>query len=83
MKNLLTQLIQIKAGSVAAQEESKWGEYKVDTSGTRVKVFEGEDNTLDITIGKFSYQNQYSMSSYVRVKGDKNVYQIISDQYCG
>jgi hypothetical protein len=49
----------------------------VDTSGTRVKVFEGNDNTLDMTIGKFAYQQQFrSASSYVRVKGDKNVYEV-------
>ena len=75
IKNLINQLSKIKANSVAAQNESKWSEYKVDTSGTRVKVFEGNDNTLDITIGKFSYQQPRTMMTYVRVKGDKNVYE--------
>jgi hypothetical protein len=75
--NLINMLGRIKANSVAAQSESKWQEFKVDTSGTRVKVFEGNDNTLDMTIGKFSYQQQFrSMSSYVRVKGDKNIYEV-------
>jgi len=75
--NLINMLGGIKANSVAAQSESKWQEFKVDTSGTRVKVFEGNDNTLDMTIGKFSYQQQFrSMSSYVRVKGDKNIYEV-------
>jgi len=75
--NLINMLGGIKANSVAAQSESKWNEFKVDTSGTRVKVFEGSDNTLDMTIGKFSYQQQVrSMSSYVRVKGDKNIYEV-------
>lgn len=75
VKNLLNELVRIKASSLAAQDESKWAEFKVDSSGTRVKVFEGNDNTLDIIIGKFTYQ-QRSMASYVRVKGDKNVYQV-------
>ncbi len=75
--NLINMLGGIKANSVAAQSESKWNEFRVDTSGTRVKVFEGSDNTLDMTIGKFSYQQQVrSMSSYVRVKGDKNIYEV-------
>ncbi|MGA9293047.1 MAG: DUF4340 domain-containing protein [Ignavibacteriaceae bacterium] len=73
--NLITQLSGIKANSVAAQDESKWSEFKVDTSGTRVKVFEGNDNALDIIIGKFSYQQPRTMMTYVRVKGDKNVYE--------
>lgn len=76
IKNLLTQLSELKANSVAAQDKSKWSEYKVDTSGTRVKVFEGSDNTLDITLGKFTYQQPRSMTSYVRVKGDENIYEV-------
>lgn len=75
--NLINMLGGIKVSSVAAQSESKWKEFNVDTSGTRVKVFEGNDNTLDMTIGKFSYQQQFrSMSSYVRVKGDENIYEV-------
>lgn len=75
--NMINMLGGIKASSVAAQSESKWKEFKVDTSGTRVKVFEGNDNTLDMTIGKFAYQQQFrSMTSYVRVKGDKNIYEV-------
>ena len=73
--NLIYQLSKIKANGVAAQNESRWSEFKVDTSGTRVKVFEGNDNALDIIIGKFSYQQPRTMVTYVRVKGDKNVYE--------
>jgi Domain of unknown function (DUF4340) len=77
IKNLINSLAQIKTSSVAGQDESKWAEFQVDTSGTRVKVFEGNDNTLDMVIGKFSYQQQTrSMSSYVRVKGDNNIYEV-------
>ena len=75
VKSLINSLVGIKANSLAAQDESKWSEFKVDSSGTRVKVFEGNDNTLDIILGKFSYQ-QRSMASYVRIKGDENVYQV-------
>ena len=75
IKNIIYQLSEIKANGVAAQDESKWSEFKVDTSGTRVKVFEGNDNILDIIIGKFSYQQPRTMVTYVRVKGDKNVYE--------
>jgi hypothetical protein len=76
IKNLINQLSEIKANRVAAQDKSKWSEYKVDTTGTRVKVFEGSDNTLDITLGKFTYKQPRSMASYVRVKGDENIYEV-------
>jgi hypothetical protein len=76
IKNLINQLSEIKANRVAAQDESKWSEYQVDSSGTRVKVFEGNDNILDIILGKFSYQQPRSMASYVRIRGDQNVYEV-------
>jgi hypothetical protein len=77
VKNLLNQLVQIKSNSVAAQEENKWGEFKVDSSGTRVQVHEGNSTTLDIIIGKFTFQQPKTALSYVRLKGDKIVYEVV------
>jgi hypothetical protein len=74
VQELLVQLTTIKPLSVAAQSPDKWKEFKVDDSGTRVKVFEGNKITLDMTIGKFTYQQPRSMTSYIRVAGDNNVY---------
>ena len=77
IKNLLNQLADIKSLGVAAQSPEKWHEFQVDTLGTRVKVFEGNDNTLDITIGKFNYEQQTrAMSTDVRIQGDDNVYEV-------
>lgn len=78
VQELLIQLTMIKPLSVAAQSKDKWNEFNVDTSGTRVKVFEGNKNTLDMTIGKFTYQQPRSMTTYVRVSGDDNVYLVNS-----
>lgn len=77
VKNVLNQLVQIKSNSVAAQEENKWGEFKVDSSGTRVQVHEGNSTTLDIIIGKFTFQQPRTALSYVRLKGDKIVYEVV------
>jgi hypothetical protein len=74
VQELLIQLTSIKPLRVAAQSADKWDEFKVDSSGTRVKVFEGNKNTLDMTIGKFTYQQPKSMTTYIRVSGDDNVY---------
>jgi len=76
IKNLLNQLIQIKSNGVAAQQESKWSEFKVDSSGTRVQVYEGSSITLDIIIGKFTFQQPRTALSYVRLKGDVTVYEV-------
>lgn len=76
VKDLLNQLLRLKVSSLAAQDESKWSEFQVDSTGTRVKIFEGNKNTLDLIIGKFSFRQPRTMVSFVRVKGDKNVYEV-------
>ena len=75
IKDLLAQLLRLKVSSLAAQDESKWSEFQVDSSGTRVKVFEGNRNTLDMVIGKFAFRQPRTMVSFVRLKGDKNIYE--------
>ncbi len=77
IKNLFAQILSIKPTRLAARGTSKWHEYEVDTTGTRVKVLEDDDVTLDIIIGKFSYQQQLrSMKSFVRLEDDKDVYEV-------
>lgn len=76
IRQIFDQLLSIKPASVAAQSPDKWKEYKVDTAqATEVKVYQGSDNTLDLMIGKFAFQQPRSMSTFVRVGGDDNVYE--------
>lgn len=75
IKTLLTLLVQVKPTRVAAQDKSRWAEFKVDTAGTRVKVFEGNDNTLDLIVGKFSFQQPRQMNTFVRLNGEDEVYE--------
>jgi hypothetical protein len=75
IKSLLTLLVKVKPMRVAAQDKSKWAEYKVDTAGTRVKVFEGNDNTLDLIVGKFSFHQPRQMDTFVRLNGEDEVYE--------
>ncbi len=76
IKNMLDLLSGIKANGVVAQEENKWSEFKVDSSGTRVQIYEGNSITSDIIIGKFAFQQPRTALSYVRIKGEKEVYEV-------
>lgn len=76
IKNLLNLLVQLKSNGVAAQQESKWTEFQVDTSGIRVQVNEGSSTTLDIIIGKFAFQQPRTALTYVRLKGDNIVHEV-------
>ena len=41
-----------------------------------MKVYQGSDQTLDLTIGKFSFSKPRNMSTFVRVADDDNVYEV-------
>lgn len=74
VQRLFSELLSIKPTGVAASGEDSWKKYQVDTSGTRVKVYQGGDKVLDLIIGKFAFERPRTMLSYVRVSGDDNVY---------
>jgi filamentous hemagglutinin family protein len=76
VQELLIELTSIKPLSVAAQSADKWSEFNVDSKGTKVQVFEGNKITADLIIGKFTYQQPSSMTTYIRVLGDNNVYAV-------
>jgi hypothetical protein len=90
IKGLLTTLLEIKVKSLASKDKKKWDEYKVsDTTGTRVKVYQGDDLVLDMMIGKFNYQqrqnpygNMYgggggvTGTTFVRLNDDDKVYAV-------
>jgi hypothetical protein len=76
MSSLFTQLLAIQPKRLAARDESKWSELQVDSSGSRVQVFEGSDLSLDLVIGRFSFQQPRTMNTFVRLYNDKDVYEV-------
>ena len=49
-------------------------DFQVDSAGTRVKVFEGDNETLDIILGRFGVEGQRSFYTYVRLADDNDTY---------
>lgn len=74
VKSLLRELTSIKANRLAATGEKSWKDFKVDSVGTEIKVYQGNDKTLDIILGKFEYQQPRTMTTFVRLQNDKDVY---------
>ncbi len=71
---VLTALGTIKPGRLAAKKEEKWKDYSVDSTGTRVKVFEETDLTTDIVLGRFGVEGQRKFYTFVRLFEEQNVY---------
>lgn len=77
IKQTFSELTSIIPKRLAARNKEKWSEFQVDSTGTRVQVFEGDNPTLDIVIGRFNYQQQpRSVSTYVRLYSDVDVYEV-------
>lgn len=74
VKNALSTLLSIRPDRIATRDPEKWSDYQVDTAGTRVQVFEGNKNTLDMIIGRFGVQGQRQFHTFVRLEGDDEVY---------
>jgi hypothetical protein len=76
IRDLFTQLLAIQPNRLAARDEAKWNEFQVDSTGSRVKVVEGSDVTLDLIIGRFSFQQPRTMNTFVRLYNDTDVYEV-------
>ncbi|MDE0471874.1 MAG: DUF4340 domain-containing protein [Ekhidna sp.] len=72
--SLLRSLNTIKPGRMAAKSQDKWKDYSVDSTGTRVKVFEKNKISTDIVIGRFGVEGQQSFYTFVRLFEDDEVY---------
>lgn len=71
---LIDQILSIKPLRLASRSKSKWTEFEVDSAATRVVVKEGSTTTLDVMIGKFLFQQPRSVSTYVRLSDETDVY---------
>lgn len=74
VKNLMSTLESAKPSRLVARSSDKWKDYAVDSSGTRVKIFEGNDQSLDLIIGRFGVEGQRQFHTYVRLGGEDDVY---------
>lgn len=74
ISSMLGALRQIKPTRLAGRSEEKWADFQVDSSGTRVMLYEGNDKSLDLVIGRFGVEGQRSFYTYVRLQDDKDTY---------
>lgn len=81
VKNSLNSLMGVKPSRIAAKDPVKWKDFQVDSAGTRVQVFEGDQAALDLVIGRFGVQGQRSFYTFVRLYEENEVY--AADNFMG
>jgi len=73
--SMIAQLNAMESKSLVTTDKDRWKEFEVtDSLGTRVKLFKGSDLLADVIFGKFSYSQPQTMTSYVRLAGENEVY---------
>jgi hypothetical protein len=74
VNNALGSLLRIKPDRIATRDPEKWVDYQVDSSGTRVQVFENNATVLDLILGRFGIHGQQQFHTFVRLSQDDEVY---------
>lgn len=78
VKSTLNSLLGIKPSRIAAKDPQKWKDYQVDSAGTRVQVFEGTKNTLDLVIGRFGFNQQAMQQQQQMMMGGRGMQQFFT-----
>jgi Domain of unknown function (DUF4340) len=83
VNNALNTFIKLKPLRLVTKKKEKWGEYSVADSGTRVKVFKGEEVVADVHVGRIGFNqptdgqfNPNGVFTYVRLTNEDEVYAV-------
>ncbi len=71
----LSQISSLTAIQLVSTNSDDYSDFKVDSSGTYVQVFEGNSKVFDAIVGRNEFQ-QTGMSTYIRTENEKEVYAI-------
>lgn len=74
VRNALSMLQSIQPSRLITRDTAAWKAYDVGGSGTRVTLFAGKNQVLDIVLGRFSPQFNGKVQSYVRLYAENDVY---------
>ena len=74
--NMIASLNRLVPSRVVSRDPDKWRDYQVDSTGQRVQVYEGDNITMDLLIGRGNMQGQRTFITYVRPFDEDNVYVI-------
>ncbi|MDN5202383.1 DUF4340 domain-containing protein [Fulvivirgaceae bacterium BMA10] len=81
VEGTFSSLMNIKPSRIATKDQKKWKDYQVDSTGVRVEVFEGDNNSLDLIIGRFGAKGRNQFHTFVRLFEEDEVY--AADNFIG
>ena len=74
IKGLLGMILQTKPNRLYSKEPGEWAPVQLDTSATRLEIYENAKKTLDMMIGKTEFAKTGTYETYVRLFDEANIY---------
>ena len=62
----LDQIIELKPKSILTRNTSDFSRYQVDSTGTSVQLFDGENELAGLIVGRFQFVSQQEFNTFVR-----------------
>jgi hypothetical protein len=76
-KGILSELISTRAERIAATEQSEWSKFQLsEDSAIHVRLEARGKIVADFYVGKFSFQQPNTMTTYIRLANDDKVYAV-------
>jgi hypothetical protein len=82
VKILLQQIMSMRAERMVSRKKEKWGTFKVDSTATRVYIYQDGDLKADVYVGKTGFAQGGGSAygggayTYVRLAGEDEVYTV-------
>lgn len=71
VESALTQIIDLKPKALLTRNAADYSRYQVDSTGTEVRLFNGDKEVAGIMVGRFQFVSQQEFNTYVKsVKSD-------------
>ncbi len=74
IKSLKRKLTEMKVDRLVSKSPKQWNKFKVDSTGTRVKIYSGKNLLADIILGKFESEGRRSFVTYLRNANEDETY---------
>ena len=71
VKNALRSLSEIHPDRMLTRSKDKWTTYKVDSAGTHIKIFAGNETSAELSVGQTT-----NGATAVRIDGNEEVYEV-------
>lgn len=74
VENAISRLNNLSVNSVATRQPDKYTRYKVDSTGIKVSLYDGEEQLQSIYVGGMQRAGRRSINNYVRLADENAVY---------